>query len=84
MFVNVFSITMRWCISKYFNHNDNSSFSLACVSAMVECDKVEYDTQRKGQDADVDKCTPEQWRVFTKHALGSLATVKKASRRSGQ
>ena len=31
---------------------------------MVECDKVEYDTQRIDQDADIDKCIPEQWRGF--------------------
>ena len=26
--------------------------------------KVEYDTQRIDQDADIDKCIPEQWRGF--------------------
>ena len=31
---------------------------------MVECDKVGYDTQRIDQDADIDKCIPEQWRGF--------------------
>ena len=31
---------------------------------MVECDKVEYDTQIIDQDADIDKCIPEQWRGF--------------------
>ena len=31
---------------------------------MVECDKVEYDTQRIDQDADIDKYIPEQWRGF--------------------
>ena len=30
---------------------------------MVDCDKVEYDTQRIDQDADID-CIPEQWRGF--------------------
>ena len=34
------------------------------MSVIVECDKVEYDTQRIDQDADIDKCIPEQWRGF--------------------
>ena len=34
------------------------------MSVIVECDNVEYDTQRIDQDADIDKCIPEQWRGF--------------------
>ena len=33
-------------------------------SVMVECDKVEYDTQRIDQDAYIDKCIPEKWKGF--------------------
>ena len=33
-------------------------------SVMVECDKVEYDTQRIDQDVYIDKCIPEQWKGF--------------------
>ena len=57
-------IAIRYYISKYFSHNDNSFF-LACVSAMVERDKVEYDTQRINHNAYIDKCIPEQWRGFS-------------------
>ena len=36
---------------------------------MVECDKVEYDTQRIDQDADIEKCIPGQWRGFSETSI---------------
>ena len=45
---------------------------------MVESDKVEYDTQRIDQDADIDKCIPEQWRgVFRNINQGEDPLLKK-------
>ena len=58
-------IAIRYYILIYYNHNDNSLFFLACVSSIVECGKVEYDTERVDHNAYIDKCIPEQWRGFS-------------------